>query len=47
MIPATLAEIAECAARGESFDLALRNFLDGFYAKPQAAALTPEPILLV
>ena len=43
MIPKTLAEVAELAAEGESFDLCLRNFLDGFYAKPDAAALQAEP----
>lgn len=43
MIPKTLAEVAELAALGESFDFSLRNFLDGFYAKPVADALAPEP----
>src|SRR6185312_3270210 len=46
MIPKTLAEVAELAAKGESFDLCLRNFLDGFYAKPDAAALKAEPEVL-
>lgn len=46
MIPKTLAEVAEWAARGESFDLSLREFLDGFYAHPTAAALVPEPMRL-
>lgn len=46
MIPKTLAEVAELVARGESFDFCLRNFLDGFFAKPEAAALAPEPIRL-
>ena len=46
MIPKTLAEVAELAARGESFDLGLRNFLDGFLAEPAAAALAPEPMRL-
>ena len=46
MIPKTLAEVAELAAQGESFDLCLRNFLDGFYAKPTATALEAEPIQL-
>ena len=46
MIPKTLAEVAELAAQGESFDLCLRNFLDGFYAKPTATALKAEPIQL-
>lgn len=43
MIPKTLAQVAELAAQGESFDFCLRNFLDGFYAKPDAAALETEP----
>jgi hypothetical protein len=43
MIPKTLADVAECAAQGESFDFSLRNFLDGFYAQPAAGALSPEP----
>lgn len=43
MIPITLAEVAALAAQGESFDLSLRNFLDGFYAKPRAKALQTEP----
>ena len=43
MIPRTLAEVAELAARGESFDFSLRNFLDGFYARPLADALSAEP----
>jgi hypothetical protein len=47
MIPKTLAEVAELASHGEPFDLCLRNFLDGFYATPSTAALTPEPVRLV
>ena|ERR1700761_2162550 len=43
MIPQTLAEVAKLVAEGESFDLTLRNFLDGFYARPLAAGLEPEP----
>lgn len=43
MIPKTLAEVAELAAQGESFDFCLRNFLDGFFADPAAAALAVEP----
>lgn len=46
MIPKTLAEVAELAAQGESFDLCLRNFLDGFYAQPAASALATEPLAL-
>jgi hypothetical protein len=43
MIPKTLAEVATLAAAGESFDLCLRNFLDGFIALPAGAALAAEP----
>ncbi len=46
MIPKSLSEVADRAARGESFDLSLRNFIDGFYARPDAAALAVEPTLL-
>jgi len=46
MIPKTLAEVAELTAQGESFDLCLRNFLDGFYARPNAEALEVEPAKL-
>ncbi|MCL4790088.1 MAG: hypothetical protein KJ070_25450 [Verrucomicrobia bacterium] len=46
MIPKTLAEVAVLAARGESFDLCLRNFLDSFYANPTAEALQIEPLQL-
>ncbi len=46
MIPKTLAQVAELAAGGDSFDFCLRNFLDHFYAKPDAAALSQEPPLL-
>lgn len=46
MIPKTLAEVAQLAARGESFDICLRNFLDGFYAQPSASALEVEPVSL-
>lgn len=46
MIPKALAEVAEMAAHGESFDLCLRNFLDGFFPEPAAAALAPEPVRL-
>lgn len=47
MIPKTLADVAELTAQGESFDLCLRNFLDDFYARPQAMALQAEPPRLV
>lgn len=43
MIPSTLAQVAELTAQGESFDFCLRNFLDGFYARPNAEALEAEP----
>jgi hypothetical protein len=46
MTPRSLAEVAELAAQGESFDLALRNFLDAFYARPGADALAAEPASL-
>jgi len=46
MIPKTLAEVAEFTAQGEPFDLCLRNFLDGFYARPDSAALKAEPVML-
>jgi hypothetical protein len=46
MRPATLFEVAELAGDGESFDLCLANFLDGFYASPAAAALSPPPPML-
>jgi hypothetical protein len=38
MTPESLAEVAELDMQGESFDLALRNFLDAFYARPGAQA---------
>ena len=43
MRPKTLAEVAQLAAEGDSFDRCLANFLDEFYAAPNAAALSPEP----
>ena len=46
MRPRTLAEVAALAAQGDSFDRCLANFLDGFYADPNAAALAAEPVLL-
>ncbi len=46
MNPRTLAEVAELVMRGESFDLCLGNFLDGFLAGPSEAALAPEPARL-
>ncbi len=46
MRPKTLAEVAALAAQGDSFDRCLANFLDEFYAAPNAAALAPSPALL-
>lgn len=46
MRPKTLAEVAALAAKGDSFDRCLSNFLDEFYATPTAAALAARPALL-
>jgi len=46
MRPQTLAEVAARTAGGDSFDRCLANFLDEFYAAPQASALEEEPALL-
>ena len=46
MRPANVAEVAELAANGESFDRSLAEFLDEFYAHPRAAALELRPALL-
>src|SRR5258707_2868307 len=43
MRPKTLAEVAELALNGESFDLCLREFLDQFYLRPAQEALTADP----
>lgn len=43
MRPATLAEVAARAMEGDSFDRCLANFLDGFYAAPDSAALAAAP----
>jgi hypothetical protein len=43
MRPKTLAEVTELTLGGSSFDLSLKNFLDGFYAAPTQAALDLEP----
>lgn len=43
MIPHTLADVARLAARGESFDVCLKDFLDGFLAGPATSALAAEP----
>ena len=46
MRPKTLAEVAALAARGDSFDRCLANFLDEFYGAPNPAALADAPALL-
>jgi hypothetical protein len=46
MRPGTLAEVAALAAQGDSFDRCLANFLDEFYAAPNATALAAAPALL-
>lgn len=46
MRPKTLAEVAQLALQGQSFDHCLANFLDDFYATPNDKALAPEPQLL-
>ena len=46
MRPRTLAEVAARAAQGDAFDRCLANFLDEFYAAPNAAALANTPMLL-
>src|SRR5215213_468698 len=46
MRPKTLAEVAALASGGDSFDMCLANFLDEFYAGPNAHALAGQPILL-
>src|SRR6266567_9432835 len=46
MRPKTLAQVAILAAEGDSFDRCLANFLDEFYAAPDAAALCDPPAFL-
>jgi hypothetical protein len=46
MRPKTLAEVAQLALAGESFDRCLANFLDEFYATPCEAALVEAPLSL-
>ena len=46
MRPKTLAEVAQFAAGGDSFDRCLANFLDDFYANPDVTALSTTPALL-
>jgi hypothetical protein len=46
MRPKTLAEVAQLTINGDSFDRCLANFLDEFYAAPDAKALAAAPRLL-
>jgi hypothetical protein len=46
MRPKSLAEVARLALEGDIFDYCLANFLDEFYASPNAAALADAPELL-
>ena len=46
MRPKSLAEVAEMAQQGDSFDRCLANFLDEFYTSPNAGALAATPVLL-
>ena len=46
MRPKTLAAVAQLALHGDSFDRCLANFLDEFYAAPNARALADGPMLL-
>ena len=46
MRPKTLAEVAQLTLDGDSFDRCLANFLDEFYAAPDARALVAKPVLL-
>jgi hypothetical protein len=46
MRPITLAEVAELASHGDSFDRCLANFLDEFYSAPSSRALAGEPTRL-
>ena len=43
MRPATLAAVARLTLSGDSFDRALAGFLDEFYARPTAEALSETP----
>jgi len=47
MRPHTLAEVATLTRAGESFDFALRSFLDEFQVQPDASLLHAEPVRLV
>jgi hypothetical protein len=46
MRPRTLAEVAALTRAGDSFDFALRNFLDEFRAQPDVLRLREEPARL-
>ena len=46
MRPGTLKDVAELVSVGDSFEVCLANFLDGFYASPAAAAISPSPPVL-
>ena len=46
MRPKTLAEVAQLTINGDAFDRCLANFLDEFYAAPNATALATQPVLL-
>lgn len=44
--PESLAEVAQLALDGDSFDRCLANFLDEFCESPNDEALRPTPVLL-
>jgi hypothetical protein len=46
MRPKTLAAVAQLTTGGDSFDRSLANFLDEFYAAPNAKALAEAPVVL-
>jgi hypothetical protein len=46
MRPKTLAAVAQLTTGGDSFDRSLANFLDEFYAAPNAKALAETPVVL-
>lgn len=46
MRPKTLLEVAELVSSGDAFDRCLANFLDEFYAAPNANALAGAPAFL-
>jgi hypothetical protein len=46
MRPKTLAEVAQLAINGDSFDRCLASFLDDFYVAPTPGALAAVPVLL-